>query len=380
MSLTRLRVCYFGTYRAAYSRNMIMIDGLRRNGVEVVECHTELWHGIEDRVQVASGGWVSPSFLLRLLRAAQQLLRHYRRIGDYDVMVLGYPGQLDVPLARVLTWLRRKPLVLDIFMSIYLIALERGLTARSPLTGHLIRRLEGLACRLPDLLILDTAEYARWFQETYHLAPARFRLVPTGADDRTFYPLPAEQRDNDCFRVLYAGTFIPNHGVEAIIEAARILRDETDIHFELAGDGPTRPRAMELAQEYKLTNVTFTGWLDRQSLSRQVAKADVCLGAFGTTPQSMMTVQNKIYEALAMRKCVVTGRSDTVSRVLTHGHHVWLCERASGESLAQAIWSLRQSPDLCRNLAEHGYQLFAEQFATAALGKQFLQALESLSA
>ena len=37
-----MRVCYFGTYRAEYSRNQIMIEGLRRNGVEVIECHETL--------------------------------------------------------------------------------------------------------------------------------------------------------------------------------------------------------------------------------------------------------------------------------------------------------------------------------------------------
>ena len=29
-----LRVCWFGTWREEYSRNRIMIEGLRRNGVE----------------------------------------------------------------------------------------------------------------------------------------------------------------------------------------------------------------------------------------------------------------------------------------------------------------------------------------------------------
>ena len=37
-----LRVCYFGTYRAEYSRNRIMMEGLRKNGVEVIECHENL--------------------------------------------------------------------------------------------------------------------------------------------------------------------------------------------------------------------------------------------------------------------------------------------------------------------------------------------------
>jgi hypothetical protein len=30
-----MRICYFGTYRANYSRNVIMVEGLRRAGVEV---------------------------------------------------------------------------------------------------------------------------------------------------------------------------------------------------------------------------------------------------------------------------------------------------------------------------------------------------------
>ena len=55
-----LRVCWFGTWREDYSRNRIMIEGLRRNGVEVVECHAALWGGIEDRVKLARGGWAGP--------------------------------------------------------------------------------------------------------------------------------------------------------------------------------------------------------------------------------------------------------------------------------------------------------------------------------
>ena len=55
MSERQLCVCYFGTCRENYSRNQIMVEGLRRNGVEVIECHEKLWEGIEDRVQAASG-------------------------------------------------------------------------------------------------------------------------------------------------------------------------------------------------------------------------------------------------------------------------------------------------------------------------------------
>ena len=59
----RLRVCYFGTYRANYTRNQILLAGLRvQENVDVYECHATLWHGIDDRVEQASGGWRNPGF------------------------------------------------------------------------------------------------------------------------------------------------------------------------------------------------------------------------------------------------------------------------------------------------------------------------------
>jgi glycosyltransferase involved in cell wall biosynthesis len=364
-----LRVCYFGTYRSNYSRNQIMIEGLRRNNVEVIECHEQLWYDIKDRIQVASGGWLRPAFLWRAIRTYYRLILAHRQVEDYAIMVLGYPGQLDVWLARVLTWLRRKPLVLDVFMSIYLIASERGLVARYPFTGWLIHLAEKWACRLPDRLILDTAEYVEWFCQTYGLDPNRFYLVPTGADDRVFRPLPVPKRCDEKFDLVYYGTFIPNHGVLNIVEAARILQDEPDIRFELIGEGPTKTEALALARRHGLGNVTFPGWVDKDELPRRVARADVCLGVFGTTPQSQMTVQNKIYEGLAMKKPVITGDSLTVNKALTHGQHVYLCERNNPQSLANAILTLRDDPALRDRLAEAGHRRYQREFTTAALGQ-----------
>jgi glycosyltransferase involved in cell wall biosynthesis len=112
---------------------------------------------------------------------------------------------------------------------------------------------------LPNLLILDTAEYIQWFQNAYGLDLAHFRLVPTEADDRIFHPVKVGKHDEGIFHVLHYGTFIPNHGVEHIVEAARILRNEPDIHFELIGDGPTKGQTVALAKKYELTNITFVG-------------------------------------------------------------------------------------------------------------------------
>lgn len=374
----QLRVCYFGTYRASYSRNQIMIEGLRQNGVDVVECHEPLWLGIDDRVQAASGGWLNPRFIARAVRAYWRLVKAYHKIDDYDVMVLGYPGQIDVYLARLLTRLRRKPLVLDVFMSLYLIAWERGLTARHRFTGRLIFLLEKGALLLPELLIQDTSEYVNWLRRTFGIDSAHFELVPTGADDRLFHPIAHEKSRDGLFRVLYYGTFIPNHGVRHIVDAARLLSDEVDILFELIGQGPQKEEVMNLVQDYGLTNVSTTAWLEKEELIRRIMAADVCLGAFGTTPQSQMTIQNKIYEGLAMAKPVITGDSESVRQSLVHGTHVYLCERADPQSLAEAICILKRDPELRQQLAVGGYKLFNAQFSLQRNGARYAAHLREL--
>jgi len=369
MKTSPLRVCYFGTYRAEYSRNRIMMEGLRRNGVQVIECHENLWSGIEDRVETVQGGWQSPRFWWRVTTIYARLLRRYWQLGgDYDVLVVGYPGQLDVFLARLLSWLQRKPLVWDIFMSIYLIALERGLDGKSRLGVGLLRRLEWLACRLPDRLVIDTSAYAAWFAQTHGISAERFCLVPTGADDRLFYPIPPSAHKPDRFTVLYYGTFIPNHGVPTIVEAAALLADDSSIHFELIGDGPDRAAAMRFVQEKRLANVTFVGWLEADALRQQIADADICLGVFGTTPQSLMTVQNKIYECLAMGKPVVTGDGPAVDESFRHGEHLYLCERQNPSALVEAICALRRDPVLCQRMAKQGHTIFTQQYSLKPLG------------
>jgi glycosyltransferase involved in cell wall biosynthesis len=376
-----MRVLYFGTYRAAYSRNRTMIAGLRRNHVQVIECHEPLWRGIEDRVQTVSGGWKRPEFWLRFVRAYARLLQRYWPLrNDYDVMLVGYPGQADVFLGRLLSWLQRKPLAWDIFMSIYLIALERGLEAKNRTAVKLLRRLEKVACRLPDLLIIDTEPYARWFERTHGISARRFRLVPTGTDDTLFTPRREPARTDSTFRVLYYGTYIPNHGVHHIVDAAALLADDPTIFFEMIGDGPERAAAIHAAEHNGTGNMAFVDWLDQGALADHIAQADLCLGAFGVTPQSLMTVQNKIYECLAMAKPVLTGDSLAVRQALAHGEEVYLCERANAQALADAIRLLRASPEVCERIGRGGYAAVQKRYTAAMLGEALAGCLSKLSA
>ena len=199
----------------------------------------------------------------------------------------------------------------------------------------------------------------------------RFRLVPTGADDRIFTPLPQNTVKDGKFRIVYYGTFIPNHGVLYITDAARLLINEPAIEFELIGKGPELVKAQQFVVENQLTNINFIDWMEKDQLIQEISRADICLGAFGTTHQSLMTIQNKIYESLALKKALVSGDSPAIRHELTHGEHIYLCERANGRALADAIMVLWNDPSLREKIAINGYKLFREKYDLLNNGKRF---------
>jgi glycosyltransferase involved in cell wall biosynthesis len=196
-------------------------------------------------------------------------------------------------------------------------------------------------------------------------------------DDRTFYPRQGLSPPADCFRVLYYGTFIPLHGVETMIRAAAEFDDLPQVRFDFYGDGPERVPAEALAQELGLTNVHFCGWADKETVAAEIARSHVCLGVFGTTKQARCTIQNKIWEGMAMRRPVITGDSATVRAELEHGRHVYLVERANPQALAAGVRALVAEPALRERLAEDGYARSREN-TIAATGATTKSALETL--
>jgi glycosyltransferase involved in cell wall biosynthesis len=347
-----------------------MIAALRNAKVEVIECQVALWKSIEDRVNITKGGWKKPAFWWRVMVTYGRLILRIFKMPDFDILIVGYPGQFDVFLAKLLSVLKRKPLVWDVFMSIYLVAKERGLDQENRFIVNLIRKIEARALRLPDLLIQDTAEYVNWFYTEYGISPERFCLVPTGADDRIFKPIElGNPTDDDQFIVLYYGTFIPNHGVMKIAHAVKFLAEENDILFEFIGEGPEKAALEEFLEKHNIKNVRLHGWMSQEELLVYIAKSDICLGAFGDTPQSLMTVQNKIYECMAMGKLVITGESVAV-RAAFPPDTIVVCDRENPEELAKIIADLSNNRDFLQNIQKNAREIFLKNYSICSLGRK----------
>jgi len=372
----RIKILYFGTYSSGeeYARNLALINGLRQCGAHVFECHTELWQGFQDKFNAVKRGLLGN--FLALAKAYLRLIWQYRKAPEFDFMFVGYIGQIDVFLARALKIFHRKPIVFDVFYSVYdTMVKDRGLYPGSSLMARVLRILDRFSVKCSDLALLDTNEHIRYFCNEFGLEPEKFLAVPLGVDQENFYPRP-EMGEDEIFEVLNYSSYIPLHGIDTILSAANLLKEEPGLKFTLIGKGQLYSEMRALADRLGLKNVNFIEWLSHKELVNRAVNADLLLGIFGTTEKASRVIPYKAYEALALGKPLITGDSPAVRELLEDGKHCLLSPMGDGKALAERILLLKNNPDLRREIAQEGHQLFLEKCTWEKIGQAVLKKLD----
>ena len=353
------KICYMGAYDPDYARNHILRKGLAENGVEVVECR------------------VSPR--VPLWRRYFSLLKEYMKISsDFEVILVAEMNQFIVPLAKCLALLQRKKLVFDMFFSVHDSHVEdRKFLEAGSLKARFWYMVDKLGLVLPDVILTDTREHAKFFIKRFGALEEKMSTLYVGCNSSLFFPREKPQTGTNRFTVTFMGTFIPLHGIEYILKAAKLLEAQTDIHFEIIGKGQTSKDMRTLAATLQLHNCSFLGAAPLQEIPHLLARADICLGIFGHTKKATRVIPNKVYQAMAMKKAVISGDSPAIRELFQDSEHVLLCRMADEHALADAILTLHQQPSLRNHLAENGYRLITERFTPSTLGKQLKELLES---
>jgi len=359
-------VCFFGGYDSGYPRNAVLRRGLALNGVRVSECRVRPGYKFWLRYPLLLSGWPRQS---------------PRTPGGF-IFVPEF-GQKDVPPARLIASLSARRLIFDPLASRFETKIvDWSWRPEGSLAGWWNKAIDRWAFRLSDLIIADTRAHKDYYCRRFGLDPRKVVVIPVGFDDRIFSRGLAGQggelrEGKPLFTALFFGSFLPLHGAEIVIEAARLVW-ETDksIRFLLIGSGRTFPAVQKRAADCGLENVRFVSWLDQAALARRVAaEADLCLGIFGRTEKAGRVVPHKIFQSIALGKPVVTARTPAVEEYFSHGENIFLCRRDDPRSLAEAILRLKSDSRLREGIARRGHELAWEKFHPAAVGARLIDVL-----
>jgi glycosyltransferase involved in cell wall biosynthesis len=353
-----VRVLYFGTYERRYPRNVQVISALRRAGVDVTEQHEPVWEGSDEN-------WsAGPATALRLVRAQLRLLR--RKPPEADALIVGYPGHLDLPAARRAA--KGRPIVFNPLVSLSdTFVADRGRFRPGSLAARVLTAIDRRALRAADLVVADTRAQADFFAQLADLPPKRLAVCFVGAEERVFQPGWAPEEP---LTAVFVGKLIPLHGLETILEAARLA---PDLRLRIIGQGQ-----LDGLLESRPTNVEWTRWVEYERLPAELHRAGCALGIFGTSDKARRVIPNKAFQALACGVPLITADTPAARELLTHEESALLVPSCNSQALADAIRRLAADPDLSRRIAEGGLAVYRERAGEDVLGAQWRTLLERL--
>lgn len=267
---------WWGRFDPKYSRNRILRNLLQKNGIEIRDfIPRSSFFGTLESLLFDPGPadciWV-PCFRHRDFHSA-------RRYADK----LGIKLVFD-PL--ISSWdkvvFERNKYSSDHWQAKRLLNWERSLYSHS------------------DIVIADTAAHRNFYQSVLDSPADATFVVPVGAEEPLFRPQPARPLSEPP-EILFFGSFINLQGPQTIVDAAKLV---PQARWTMLGDGPLRSICEERAKG--INHLHFADWIAYDSLPNRIGVSDIVLGIFGDSQKAGRVIPNKVYQALACGRPVIT--------------------------------------------------------------------------
>jgi glycosyltransferase involved in cell wall biosynthesis len=304
--------------------------------------------------------------------------------GKVDVVFVTSPPLFPAVAAIALAKLWGARLVLDLRDLWPDEIVACGAAREGSLPVRIVRALERRAYRIADRVCCTTQRFIQTVLER-GVSREKVFFLPNGADLELFQPLPAdhpvvaEYPFGNRFVAMYSGALGIKHGLETVLEAARLLRHEESILFFLLGGGARRKALMERAQELKLTNVIFGGERSVSEVPHLLARADVCLSACLSEEYLAKIISVKIFEYLACGKAVVAAQTGESASVLEESGAGVVVPPGDARAMADAILSLSRDPERCVAMGQRGRQFVEQNYSRSVWAARLEEMLRALA-
>jgi glycosyltransferase involved in cell wall biosynthesis len=136
-------------------------------------------------------------------------------------------------------------------------------------------------------------------------------VIHNWSDVEHIKPLPKEENPfirqyglENKLIVMYSGNIGATHDMETLVEAAKILKDDSNIKFVIIGDGAKKQFVVDSKAQYALDNMLILPYLPQDQLPYSLPSADIAIVAIENGVEGYL-VPCKIYSYLAAGNAVI---------------------------------------------------------------------------
>jgi len=227
--------------------------------------------------------------------------------------------------------------------------------------------LESMTFKCADVVITTNESHKRIALARGGLAPQDVFVVRSGPDIDRFkvYDADATWKKGKRYLLVYLGEMCKQDGVDHLIRALRILREDLkrdDVYAVFVGGGPEQPMIKVYANQEGIGDIcTFTGRVSDDDLCRILSSADVAIDPDPKTDWSDKSTMNKIIEYMFFGLPIVC-YALTEHKVSARDAALFV-EANSERALAEGVSALLDDPARRQRMSAYGAQRLRDKLA-----------------
>ena len=202
--------------------------------------------------------------------------------------------------------------------------------------------------RKADTVVVSSKAFIEYFYRTLKITNKEIRWMPQHAED-IFDEISTTEKESDVVNFLLAGNIGQLQSVETIVEAAKLLKNEKNIHIHIVGSGVSLENCKMMADG--LNNITFHGRHDVSEMPAFYAMADVLLVSLIKDPGLSANLPGKVQSYLAAGKPIAGPIDGETPRIVAEAGCGMCTPAEDPQALAEAMREMAAQPE---KLKEYG--------------------------
>jgi glycosyltransferase involved in cell wall biosynthesis len=303
--------------------------------------------------------------------------------GKYNFIYASSPPLFVGGAALALSFFKRIPLVFEVRDLWPESAVALG-ELSNPTAIALATRLEESCYQHARKVIVVTQGFReRLLSRGY--PDDKIALIPNGASPDLFQfdsaareKIRAELGLQGKFIAIYAGIHGIAQDLYTVVEAARILRGDPDIHFLFVGEGPQKAEIAARMESYHLPNLTMLPEQPRQIIPAFLSAADVALIPLRKIELFKGVIPAKLFDAWSCSLPVLLGVDGEARELMEEAKAGVFIPPEDTQALVSALQQMKNDPATRAQMGENGREFTVQKYSRQAQAEKLAKLLESM--
>ena len=261
-----------------------------------------------------------------------------------------------------------------------------GLAKKGGMLWKIGRVIENFTYRNADKIIVISQDFKKNIMAK-GVPEEKIVVIYNWVDEEAVVDIPREKNvlfdrydlDRDKFYITYNGNIGLTQNMDMLMEVAKALESNEDIHFVLVGNGAYKEKLEQIIKERNITNVTMIPFQPYEDISHVFSLGDVSL-VISKPGVGENSVPSKTWSIMSASRPVLANFDENELKTIIEEKNCGIFTKAGDKvAFTDAILKLYNDRELCKEMGKNGRQFVMDNLTKEVGTQKYVDVIKSVA-